>query len=383
MDGSNLAIVGGGMVAGYAAKHLAELGWKGSIAILSSDSALPYERPPLSKGLLAGRENETSVLINPHDFYRDRGIEVRLGCVVTSIDSQSRRLKLRNGGEFAFEKLIVATGAQPRKFSNQGSEAGNVLYLRSLDDSKKIRDRMTNAKRAAVIGSGFIGMEVASVLASKQIETTMILREDRVWKQFFTPEMSKFFEDYFSARGVRFVKNATIGRFTPNSVELADGRAIDCEFAVAGIGAVPVTDLFPAASDGVMVNESLETDASGIWAAGDMVNYPDLIFEKRRRVEHWDNAVSQAQHCAKVLTGDRTPFRHVPYFFSDVFDLSYEFWGDAADANQVVTRGEIASGSFSVWWLRDGIVRAAFILNRPPEERDSAPQWIERKEKLK
>ncbi len=211
----------------------------------------------------------------------------------------------------------------------------------------------------------------------------MILREDRVWKQFFTPEMSKFFEDYFSARGVRFVKNATIGRFTPNSVELADGRAIDCEFAVAGIGAVPVTDLFPAASDGVMVNESLETDASGIWAAGDMVNYPDLIFEKRRRVEHWDNAVSQAQHCAKVLTGDRTPFRHVPYFFSDVFDLSYEFWGDAADANQVVTRGEIASGSFSVWWLRDGIVRAAFILNRPPEERDSAPQWIERKEKLK
>jgi NADPH-dependent 2,4-dienoyl-CoA reductase/sulfur reductase-like enzyme len=133
-------------------------------------------------------------------------------------------------------------------------------------------------------------------------------------------------------------------------------------------------------ADGVMVNEYLETSASGILAAGDVANYQDVLFGKRRRVEHWDNAVSQGQYCARALMGERTPFKHVPYFFSDVFDLSYEFWGDVAGAEEIVHRGDLSSNSFSVWWLRQSVLVAAFVMNRPDEERDVAPKWIESKQ---
>jgi NADPH-dependent 2,4-dienoyl-CoA reductase/sulfur reductase-like enzyme len=153
---------------------------------------------------------------------------------------------------------------------------------------------------------------------------------------------------------------------------------------VAGIGVVPATELFAGSGiemkDGILVNEYLETTAPGVWAAGDVANYWDVLFQKRRRVEHWDNAVSQGEHCAGLLMGTRTAFRHVPYFFSDVFDLSYEFWGDSAGADAVIPRGDVSSGSFSMWWLRQSVVIAAFVMKRPDEERDAAPKWIEGKQ---
>jgi 3-phenylpropionate/trans-cinnamate dioxygenase ferredoxin reductase component len=165
---------------------------------------------------------------------------------------------------------------------------------------------------------------------------------------------------------------------------LGDGQAIACEIVVAGIGVRPVIDLFANSgidvADGVMVNEYLETSRPDIYAAGDVANYQDVLFEKRRRVEHWDNAVSQGQYCAQALLGKRAPFTHVPYFFSDVFDLSYEYWGDSSGADQIVHRGDLSSKSFSVWWLRQGRVVAAFTMNRPEEEREAAPKWIESKQ---
>lgn len=386
MAGSKCVIVGGGMVAGYAAKQLVELGLKADeLAILSADTAVPYERPPLSKSFLAGKDSEAAVRINPEEFYRDHGIEIRLGCRVTAVDPAHRRLSLAGGGEFPFEKLILATGSSPRKLTIPGADLGNVFYLRTLEDSKAIRQRAGGARRAVVIGGGFIGLEVAAVLAQKPVETTLVIQEDRVWKRLFTPEMSQFFENYFSARGVRLVKNAKLrqlqGSGVVKAVELANGSTIDCDLVVAGIGARPATDLLAGSgiemADGVKVNEYLETNVPGIFAAGDIADYPDSIFQKRRRVEHWDNAVSQAQHCARALMGERTPFRHVPYFFSDVFDLSYEFWGDPTGAVQAVPRGDLASNSFSVWWVRNDTLAAAFVMNRPNEERDAAPLLIE------
>lgn len=386
MHASKLAILGGGMVAGYAAKQLVECGLKpGELTVLSADTSIPYERPPLSKGFLSGKDSEESVRINPESFYSDHGIEIRLDCPVTAVDPGRKRLTLRAGEEFEFEKLVLATGARPRTLTIPGAALGNVLYLRSLDDSRAIQQSMGSAKRAVVAGGGFIGMEVASVLAQKQIETTVVFPEDRVWKTFFTPEMSRFFEAYFAARGVRFVKGANIrelkGSKAVEAVELADGKTIACDLMIAGIGASPNTELFAGSGievdNGVVVNEYLETSHSGIFAAGDIANYPDVIFGKRRRVEHWDNAVSQAQHCARALMGERAPFRHVPYFFSDVFDLSYEFWGDTSGADQSVQRGDPGSNSFSVWWLRERKLIAAFAMNRPDEEREVAPKWIE------
>ena len=352
---------------------------------MSADSAIPYERPPLSKGFLAGKDSEDSIRINPDDFYRDHGIELRLNCEISSVDPARKKLTLASGGDYGFEKLIIATGARVRTLDVPGSRSANVHYLRSLDDSKSIRQSAEKAKRAVVIGSGFIGMEVASVLAQKGVETTMVLRDDRIWKQFFTPEMSQFFEAYYAQRNVRFVKSATVKEFAGGDALqfaiLDNGQKISCDIAVAGIGVRPVTELLTGSgievADGVMVNEFLETNQPNIYAAGDVANYQDVLFDKRRRVEHWDNAVSQGQYCARSLMGERTPFNHVPYFFSDVFDLSYEFWGDPSGADEIIHRGDLSSNSFSVWWLKKNTLVAAFAMNRPDEEREFAPKWIE------
>ena len=391
MSESRFVILGGGMVAGYAAKQLVESGLKpGELAILSADTAIPYERPPLSKGFLAGKDTEDAIRINPEDFYRQHGIEVKLGCEISAVDPKRKRLTLTSGGEVGFSKLIVATGARPRTLEIPGAELRSLYYLRSLDDSKAIRRAADTVKRSVVIGGGFIGMEVAAVLAQKGVEVTMVLNDERVFKRLFTPEMSSFFENYYTARGVRFTRSAKVaelrGDGAVSGVVLVGGREIACEMVVAGIGVEPVTDVLANSgidvADGVMVNEYLETSRPDIYAAGDVANYQDVLFGKRRRVEHWDNAVSQGQYCGRALMGERAPFKHVPYFFSDVFDLSYEYWGDSSGADEIVHRGDLSSQSFSVWWLQQKRVVAAFTMNRPDEERDVAPKWIEAKQSV-
>jgi NADPH-dependent 2,4-dienoyl-CoA reductase/sulfur reductase-like enzyme len=389
MNESRFVIVGGGMVAGYAAKQLVELGLKADeLTILSAETSLPYERPPLSKGFLAGKDAEDAIRINTESFYREHGIEVKLGCEISAVDPKRKRLSLKSGGEFGFDKLIMATGARPRTLQVPGAGLQNLYYLRSLNDSKAIRRSAENVKHGAVIGGGFIGMEVAAVLTQKGLGVVMILSEDRIWKRFFSVQMSNFFESYYIERGVRFIKNATVtelrGDGRISAVVLADDQAVTCEMVVAGIGVLPVTEMLTTSgidlADGVIVNEYLETNRPDIFAAGDVASYQDLIFGKRRRVEHWDNAVSQGQYCARLLMGDRAPFKHVPYFFSDVFDLSYEYWGDSSGADNVIHRGDLSSKSFSVWWLRERRVVAAFTMNRPEEEREVAPKWIETKQ---
>ena len=373
------------MVAGYAAKELAGRGLNsGELLIISADDALPYERPPLSKGFLSGKESEAGILINNPEWYRQQGVDVRLQTVIETVDVQNKRLHATSGETFEFETLLIATGARARKLDCPGNDLPNVFYLRSLDDSRKIRASAESSKQAVVLGGGFIGMEVAAVLAQKNIETTLILREDRVWSRVFTAPMSEFFERYYISRGVQLLKRESVvrleGKGRVTTAVLSSGRTIPCDLVVAGVGATPVSELFTntglAVENGVVVNEYLETNQRGIFAAGDVANYLDTIFHKRRRVEHWDNAVSQGQHWAALVRGDRKPFSHVPYFFSDVFDLSYELWGDSEGATQTFTRGDLNSSSFSVWWLKQGRLVSAFAMNRPDEERQAAADWV-------
>jgi len=386
MNPSKIVILGGGMVAGYAAKQAVELGLpSGELAILSADNAVPYERPPLSKGFLAGKDSEDAIKINPDDFYKKQGIELRLECEVTSVDVKRKRLLLEGSEEFGFQKLVIATGASPRTLKIAGSHLQNLFYLRTLNNSKTIRNAAEKAKHAVVIGGGFIGMEVAAVLAQKGIEVVMVLNDDRVFKRLFSPDMSTFFETYYASRRVRLIKSTSVtelrGEGVVKSAVLKDGQTVPCDLVVAGIGVQPSLEMLANSGldvgDGILVNEYLQTTNPDILAAGDVANYQDVIFGKRRRVEHWDNAVSQGQYCARSLMGDKTPFRHVPYFFSDVFDLSYEYWGDSSSADQVMHRGDLSSNSFSVWWVRQQRLVAAFTMNRPDEERNVAPQWIE------
>lgn len=356
----------------------------GELRIISADDTLPYERPPLSKGFLSGKDTEEGILINKPEWYEKQGIDINLEMIIDEIDLTKKRLHADSGEVFEYEALLIATGARARKLDCPGNDLPNVFYLRSLRDSRKIRERATNSKQAVVIGGGFIGMEVASVLSQKNIETSLIIREDRVWSRVFTPAMSEFFERYYLSRGVKLLKDESVaslqGRDRLN-VSLSSGRKISCDMVVAGVGATAVTELFAksglAVENGIVVNEYLETNQAGIFAAGDVANYVDKIFDKRRRVEHWDNAVSHGQHWAGVIRGERRPFLHVPYFFSDVFDLSYELWGDSEGATQTIARGDLSSSSFSIWWLKQDRLIATFVMNRPDEERQFAPEWIE------
>ena len=372
-------ILGGGMVAGYAAKEAVEGGLRaGQLAIVSTDEALPYERPPLSKSFLAGKDTEQSVLINDEKFYREHGIDVHLNTPIQKIDLAGKKLVAKSGDEFRFQKLVLATGARVRKLTVPGADRGHVLYLRSLADSARLRDALKNAKKVAVVGASFIGMEVASQSAQQKRETTMVFPQDRVWKSFFTPEMSLFFEKYYQERGVRLVRGAEVKGIGENSVSLSTGATIDADLVVAGVGVTPVTDIAESAGlqteNGIMVNEFLEASAAGVYAAGDVARFQDALSRKRRRLEHWDNAVKQGQHIARALSGERKPFENIPYFFSDVFDLSYEFWGDTEGAERTEYKGDVNSSSFSTWWFKGDRVIAAFVMNRPDAEREAASQ---------
>jgi len=390
MVSSKYIILGGGMVAGYAAKESASRGLRsGELTMVSAEDTLPYERPPLSKGFLSGKDTADGILINKLEWYEKQGIATKLRTTIDKIDLKKQRLYADSGEVFEFEDLLIATGASARKLDCPGNDLPNVFYLRSLADSRKIREKAASSKQAVVIGGGFIGMEVASVLSQKNLDTSLIIREDRVWSRVFTRAMSEFFERYYLSRGVKLLKNESVVSLQGGDridVLLSSGRKISCDMVVAGVGAAPVTELFAnsglAIENGIAVNEYLETNQPRISAAGDVANYVDKLFDKRRRVEHWDNAVSQGQHWASIISGERRPFLHVPYFFSDVFDLSYELWGDSEGATQTIARGDLSSSSFSIWWLKRDCLIAAFAMNRPDEERQFAPEWIKSKQIL-
>jgi NADPH-dependent 2,4-dienoyl-CoA reductase/sulfur reductase-like enzyme len=379
------------VAAGYAAQEFAGLNaGKSELAIITADSMIPYDRPPLSKAFLSGDKNPGDILINPESFYRERDIEVLTRQKVNAIRFDERKMRSEGGDEFRFEKLLIATGSEPRRLNLPGASLDGIHYLRQLRDSEEIREEMGAGRRAIVIGAGFIGMEVASVLARKGIDTTMVFPQERVWQSFFTPEMSAFFEGYFAERQVKFLPCQSVAAFAGTNrvkaVQLESGQELPADFVVAGIGAAPEVSLFEGTplqiSNGILVNQYLETSVPEVWAAGDVANFPDSIFEKRRRVEHWDNAVEQGRLAARNMLGHRAALRHVVYFFSDVFDLSYEFWGDTSDHDQIVSRGDMNRSSFSIWWLKHARLVAAFIMNRPDEERELAPKWIEQRLRL-
>jgi NADPH-dependent 2,4-dienoyl-CoA reductase/sulfur reductase-like enzyme len=386
-----IVILGGGVVAGYAAKEfVAQSGKKGELAIVTAENALPYERPPLSKGFLAGKEEASDLQISDAAFYRKHGIAVFRNCPVRKVDFRRRRLQSASGKVIGFEQLLIATGSTVRRLTVPGANRSEVFYLRQMKDSQAIQAQIKRGKRAVVIGSGFIGMEVASVLASHGVSTTMAFPDDRVWKRLFTPPISAFFERQFVDRGITFMKNEKVVALTHKNHEcqvvLASGNQVPTDFVVAGIGVTPSMELFHRTSldtdDGIKVNKFLETSVPGVWAAGDIANYPDQIFHRRLRVEHWDNAVEQGRVAMRNMMGKLQPFIHVPYFFSDAFDLSYEFWGDADGHDQVVYRGNMNQKQLSVWWLKKQTLCAALIMNRPEEERAVAPRWILRRPRL-
>jgi NAD(P)H-nitrite reductase large subunit len=385
-------ILGGGVVAGYAAQELARYDLRsGELCIVSADDTLPYERTALSKDYITGDGDETAILINDETFYNTHGIDVRLNAQVDIVDFANRILHTNRREQIGFEKLLIATGSRPRPLDLPGTNRPGMYYMHSLDDARAVRALAGTTQSAVVIGGGYVAIETAASLRQDGIDVTLIVPEDHVMHdRFDAPELSRFFERYLETQGVQIHKGTPVTSFGAGNqvsgVTLREGQFYPGDFVVVEVGVMPNTELFEGTglelNDGVVTNEYLEASVKNVLAAGDVASYYDTLFQRQRRVENWSDAAVQASHAARVLTNRREPYVKVPYFFSRLFDKTWEFWGDSLGATYTVQRGSLDDASFSQWWLRNGVLIAAMVMDRPEEERELALEWIRSQEKV-
>jgi len=384
-------LIGGGLASATAAETLRKEGAGGRIVIVSEENYPPYHRPPLSKGFLLGKQKKERIVVLKDGYYRENDIELLLGTRVLSVDPRERIVKTDNSGELRYKKLLIATGCRISKLSVPGSSLPGIYYLRTLNDAEALKQAIERASRAVVIGGSFIGMELASTFRQKGMEVTIITQEEIIFDKLSSPEVSDFFRDYYKAHGVRIISGETarefIGENSVKGVITNTGKEFPCDLVAIGIGVVPNTDFLQGSGikleDGVVVDEYMQTNNPDVFAAGDVANFFDPVFGRRRRIEHWDNAMKQGQVAARNMMGHKQPYRTVSYFFSDVFDLTFNFLGDTADTNERVVRGSIEEKSFSVLYLKNGVLRAAFLLRRPTDEDKSAGSLIQNRVDLK
>ncbi len=377
-------LIGGGLASATAAETLRAGGAGGSIAMLCAESTLPYHRPPLSKGFLLDGPNAASILIRDQAFYRDRNIDVHLGTRAAGLDAESRTVDTDGGDRFRFKKLLIATGTSVDKLAVPGADLPGIHYLRTVTDAQALREAMGSARRAVVIGASFIGLELAAAFAVRGIRTTLIARQDLLYEKLHSPEVSAFFADVYRARGVELIFGESVEQFRgAGRVEDAvtsGGRIVPCDVAAIGVGVHPAIGFLDSGAlrldDGIVVDQYLETNRAGIYAAGDVANFYDPVARTRHRAEHWDNAVKQGRIAAWNMLGGRRSWRTVSYFFSDVFDLNFNVVGAAAQDDERIVRGSAEASSFSVLYLRDNRLSAAFLLEQSLVEAKAAGSLI-------
>ena len=353
-----IVIVGGG-AAGFAAAHtLREEGYRGSIVMLSSDDAAPVDRPNLSKDYLAGNAPEAWVPLRPDDYYAENGIELRLGATVAGIDPRSREVTLGDGGRVGYDRLLLATGAEPVRLSIPGAEQAHVHVLRSLADCRSIIAQTETARRAVVLGASFIGLEVAASLRARNIEVRVVAPEARPMERILGAQLGDFVRRLHEEHGVIFHLGDTASAIGPGRVTLASGGALDADLVVAGIGVRPRIALAEAAGlaldRGVLVDGCLETNASGIFAAGDIARWPDPHSGENIRVEHWVVAERQGQTAARNMLGQREKFTAVPFFWSQHYDIPINYVGHAERWDELTVEGDIGAKDCLLRYKRNG-----------------------------
>jgi NADPH-dependent 2,4-dienoyl-CoA reductase/sulfur reductase-like enzyme len=377
-------LVGGGLAAATAAETLRVAGAEGSIAILCAENTLPYYRPPLSKDFLLKGPDQIKTLIHDHSFYQDRDIEIHLGSRVRQVDVDSRTIQTDGGDYFRFGKLLIATGAIVHGLSVPGAGLEGIHYLRTVDDAFSLYQAIAHAQRAIVIGASFLGMEVAASFATRGLATTLIAKEHLVYEKLCSPEVSDFFAEYFRARGINFIFGEEVREFSGTTkvegIVTRSGKRIPCDIVAIGIGVRPEVGFLRNSgidlNNGILVNQHLETNRPGIYAAGDVANFYNPIARTRYRAEHWDNAVKQGRLAAWNMLGERQSWRTVSYFFSDVFELTFNVVGSIEEADERVVRGSVEGKSFSVLYLDDKRLRGAFLLDQSLVEAKAAGALI-------
>ena len=364
-------IVGASLAGAKAAETLREEGFDGRIVLIGSEAERPYERPPLSKDYLRGEAGREKLYVHPAGFYEDHDIELLLGRMAVSLDPRSGELGLDDGTRLRYERLLLATGSEPRRLQIPGAELGGIHYLRRVGDSDALRARLDAGGSAVVVGAGWIGAEVAASARQRGLEVTVLDPLEVPLERVLGPEVGAIYRDIHTDHGVRMLMGTGIEAFEGDRrverVRTSDGRVLECDFVVVGVGVEPRTRLAAEAGlaihDGVTVDARLRTSAEGVFAAGDVASAHHPLYGEHIRVEHWANALNQGPAAARNMLGQELPYERLPYFFSDQYDVGMEYSGYARTWDRVVFRGDPVTREFVAFWMAGDRVAAGMNVN--------------------
>jgi len=364
-------IVGASLAGAKAAETLREEGFEGRVVLVGVEKERPYERPPLSKDYLRGEAGRDKVYVHDEGFYEEHDIELRLGRAAVGLDTASCELELDGGERLHYDRLLLTTGAEPRRLQVPGAELEGVFYLRSVQDSDALRERIDRGGAAVVVGAGWIGAEVAASARQRGLDVTVVEPASLPLERVLGTEVGAIYRDIHADHGVRMLLGTGVEAFEGHDaverVRTSDGRLVDCDFVVVGVGVQPRTELAAAAglaiSNGVLVDERLRTTAPGTFAAGDVANAVHPFYGEPVRVEHWANALNQGPAAARNMLGRSVAYDRLPYFFSDQYDVGMEYSGYARGCDRVVLRGDPATREFVAFWMFQDRVMAGMNVN--------------------
>lgn len=379
-------IVGGGLAGGMACEGIRKLDSSGSIALVAREAHRPYERPPLSKGYLLGRQGLDKVYLHDEAYYAQARIDLLTGQSATRVDRAGHLVVLADGRELHYDKLLLATGGYASRLPIPGADLPGVLLLRTIENSDAIHAAAGSGKRALVIGGSFIGCEVAASLALLGTKVSMVFPEARLLERAVPAELSAYLYDKYTANGVQILPGVTPERIEgagrAESVRLSNGQVLAVDLVVMGVGIKLDTELARTAGlalddrGAILVDEFLASSDPDIYAAGDIASWPDHTFGKRLRVEHWDVANNQGLRAGRNMAGEGKAYRTLPNFFSDLFDLSFDAWGDLTSWEKTVLRGSLEKGSFAFYYFRQNTLVGVLAVGRPKEEQKTMPALV-------
>jgi 3-phenylpropionate/trans-cinnamate dioxygenase ferredoxin reductase subunit len=367
-------IVGASLAGAKAAETLRDEGFGGRIVLIGEEADRPYERPPLSKGYLLGRDERDTIFVHEEGWYTEHDVDLRLGVRATAIDPKARRVELAGGSEVGYDKLLITTGASPRRLDVPGHDLGNVLYLRTVQDAQRLSAAFRAGGHVVIAGAGWIGLEAAAAAREYGCEVTVVEPAPGSLHASLGPELGGMFTELHRSHGVTFRFGEGVSELRGaggqvTTVVTSTGAELPADTVVVGIGAVPNSSLAEAAGlevgNGIAADASLRTSAPDIYAAGDVVNSFHPMLGQRVRVEHWGNALIGGPAAAKAMLGQDVTYDPVPYFYSDQFDLGMEAAGLPGPGryDQVIYRGDRDGLEFIAFWLSAGVVVAGMNVN--------------------
>ena len=370
-----VVVIGGGQAAGQLVASLRQEGYEDRITIICEEPHLPYQRPPLSKQYLKGEVPADKVPLRPRTFYEAKQIKVLEDQRVLGFDSKQQRVICNNGSDLPYDDLVLATGSKPIPLPVPGADLKNVHLFRTLDDVDAIRAQLNAPRKIAIVGGGYIGLEVAASCQLLGHQVTVIELEDRVLKRVATPMMSKFYQDLHTERGVTLHLNKKVEQIlgddsgSVTSIKLTEGEIVDAEIVIVGIGIRPVTDLAEEqnleVNNGIFVDEHCRTKSPHVYAIGDCTNHPNPLLDQRIRLECVPNAMEQARVAAQNIAGKDTTYASYPWFWSDQYELKLQMTGLLHNHDDMVVRGSMDNHTFSVFYLRQGRLISADAVNTP------------------